>query len=105
MTVTSMIDSVKKAPAAVATVVAVVTVLAWFGFKVQFPGDRLDKHLMESDKAHAAIASRQDSAHAHDETMQALLEGMARGECIENPKEDLARQGLLSTCRRLGIER
>lgn len=34
---------------------------------------------------------------------EALLESLVRGECIENPRQDLARQGLLQKCINLGI--
>lgn len=105
MQLNSITDALKKAPVLVSTVVALLAILTWFGFKVQMPGDRLDKHVQDAERVHTELVTRQDSAHAHDEVMQELLEGMARGECIENPKEDLARQGLLTTCRKLGIDR
>ena len=36
---------------------------------------------------------------------QVLVEAIVRGECIENPIENLERQGLITKCRELGIER
>lgn len=100
---TEMFATVKKAPGFVAVVLACLAVLAWFGFRVQMPGERLESHLTASDSAHRAMEARFEAGHEHDEQMETLLQGMVRGECIENPRENLARQGLLPTCQKLGI--
>ena len=57
---------------------------------------------------HLVLETRIDStvkSVEHVEHVEDLLEGLLRGECLENPKENLARQGLLKKCEELGINR
>lgn len=100
----SAFETLKKAPVLVTVVAAILAIGAWFGFDVKMPGHRFQEHVTQSDSVHRDLNARHDSGHAHDAEMEKLLEGMVRGECLENPRENLARQGLLPTCQKLGIE-
>lgn len=102
MTLPSL-DIFKKLPVLVGTITAIIVVVGWFGGVIQLPGERFAKHEQESEAIHQHIFAELDSAHVDDKVYRDLLEGMVRGECIENPMENLARQGLLPTCRRLGV--
>lgn len=89
-------------------VVVIGGLIAYLGFQVQTPTQTLDKHLAQEEKTHAAFDIKLDSTAKgveHVEHVEELLEGMLRGECLENPKENLARQGLLKKCEELGILR
>jgi hypothetical protein len=89
-------------------VVLIGSVVAYFGFQVQTPSDTLGKHIAASEKEHAAINEKLDSVDTQSQHIihvEELLEAMLRGECLENPRENLARQGLLTKCKELGIER
>ncbi len=89
-------------------VVLIGSLVAYFGFQIQTPTDTLDKHISSEEKTHTAFEIKLDSVSKkgeHVEHVEELLEGMLRGECLENPRENLARQGLLTKCKELGIER
>tara|TARA_R110000868_G_scaffold110194_3_gene298812 strand:- start:79 stop:393 length:315 start_codon:yes stop_codon:yes gene_type:complete len=89
-------------------VVVIGGFIAYLGFQIQTPTQTLDKHLAQEEKTHTAFDIKLDSAAKsveHVEHVEELLEGMLRGECLENPKENLARQGLLKKCEELGIVR
>jgi hypothetical protein len=66
---------------------------------------RLATHEAISRVVHDSARQADDELHEHAETQEKLLEAIVRGECIENPKANLARQGLLNKCRQLGIDR
>jgi hypothetical protein len=101
--VTNPLETLKKAPALVAIILAIIAMVGWFGGVIKLPGERFADHETRSEEVHQAIFAELDSAHKDDRLHRELLEGLVRGECIENPIADLARQGLLPTCRRLGI--
>ncbi len=82
-------------------VVGLVIIFTSFGFNISSPGDRWDEH----DTTHTTISDTLAEIDTHLEEQQILIEAMVRGECIENPIEDLQRQGLITTCERLGIQR
>lgn len=67
--------------------------------------ERMDQHVTLSRAVHDSAQKVAAELHEHALDQEKLLEGMVRGECIENPKANLARQGLLVKCRALGIER
>lgn len=97
------LDTLKKAPVLVSIVAALLIIGAWFGFDVKMPGERFDRHVQQADSIHRALDTKFQDDHAHDEVIEQMIEGMVRGECIENPIENLARQGLIPACRKLGI--
>ena len=104
MTLPHGLHHLTKLPVLVSVVGALIVVFAWFGGALELPGERMERHRRQSDSVHAALTAQQASAHSHDENMNSLIEGMVRGECLENPRENLARQGLLPTCQKLGIQ-
>ena len=86
----------------------IIATVAYFGFQVETPTDALNKHVEQSAKLHLIIDTRLESAEKntlHLQYVETLLEGILRGECIENPRQNLARQGLLAKCKELGISR
>jgi hypothetical protein len=89
-------------------VLLIGSLVTYFGFQVQTPTETLDKHIATEEKAHTAFNVKLDSVGKqgeHISHIEELLEGMLRGECLENPRENLARQGLLTKCKELGIAR
>lgn len=88
-------------PAAAAAIYGMFT----FVDRIVKTPERLDAHVVEAKVVHDSARKYDDELHAHAEAQEKLLEGLVRGECIENPKADLARQGLLKKCRDLGIDR
>jgi len=90
---------------AVAVVAAIITI---FGFKLVTPTDTITEHITRSQQLHVEVQSKIDSTVKqveHIEHIEQLLEAILRGECLENPRENLARQGLLQKCKELGINR
>jgi hypothetical protein len=84
------------------------SLIAYLGFQIQTPTDTLDKHISSAEKTHITFEAKLDSANKqgeHVEHVESLLEGLLRGECLENPKENLVRQGLIKKCEELGIIR
>ena len=82
--------------------------IAYMGFNVESPTDKLDTYIIQSDKVHVVMEKKIDSVQKeveHVNHIENLLEGLLRGECLENPRENLARQGLLVKCKQLGIDR
>lgn len=93
-------------------VTAVAILLGAFGFRFSTPGDKWNEHDVQH-VAEEAIHIEQfekmditlkdiDARHLEQQT---LVEAIVRGECIENPVENLQRQGLIQKCSDLGIER
>ena len=84
------------------------SLIAYLGFQIQTPTDTLDKHISSEEKAHSTFEVKLDSVGRqgeHISHVEELLEGILRGECLENPRENLARQGLLKKCNELGIQK
>lgn len=84
---------------------AFAVILSALGFKIATPTAELD----EFKEVHAIEHTEIDSALLNiDRNMSQqmnLTEGLVRGECLENAYSKLARQGVLVTCKSLGIER
>ncbi len=91
--------------AVVGSIGALVVTATIFGFGIITPGERLDVFVEEHGIEHSIISDTLAELDDHLHDQQILIEAMVRGECIENPVEDLQRQGLITTCERLGIER
>jgi hypothetical protein len=92
-------------PAAVIASLAAVYGAFTFIKEIADTPERLEAHEATSRVVHDSAKRFDDELHAHAEAQEKLLEGLVRGECIENPKADLARQGLLRKCGDLGIVR
>lgn len=90
---------------------AVAVILGAAGWIIRISGvpERLDGHVSAETTYHKVSDSTTKGAigelHGHTTDLEKLMESLVRGECIENPKADLARQGLLAKCRQLGIQR
>lgn len=92
-------------PAVAVTVLTVLyTAIAWV-IRVGDVPAQLSQHQLAEKQYHDSASIRLREVDAHAESTQQMIEAVVRGECIENPREDLARQGLLKTCRALGIDR
>lgn len=102
-----------KAPAYIlGSLVALGILMTALGFGWSTPGSRWDVHDVQHVEEKVILDEhfgKMDTAMAemNDRHMeqQTLVESIVRGECIENPRENLERQGLISKCRELGIER
>lgn len=84
---------------------AIALVLTAFGFGLSTPGARLDEFVVDHGETHATINDTLAELDAHMHEQKELVEAIVRGECIENPVENLQLQGLISKCAELGIER
>jgi hypothetical protein len=90
-------------------VVAMLTVLV-LGFKfcgvdLLGPGDKLKRHEAYSQGYHRAIDSTRQHDQQDDVADRAVIEGLARGECLENPCRQLDAQKMIRYCVNLGYER
>lgn len=85
-------------------IMGAVMAIAWLVTLLN-TGKRLDGHVVQESVYHRLSDSALRELHGHATDNEKLLEALARGECIENPRADLARQGLLAKCRQLGIDR
>jgi hypothetical protein len=83
---------------------ALFTGAVWLLGFLQTP-KRLEIHMVTEKVYHDSSGKAVSELHSHAQDQERLLEALIRGECIENPKKDLARQGLLGKCRALGIDR
>lgn len=103
------LESISNKIIAIGGAVAIIaSTIAYFGFSMDTPREVLDKHVAKSEKEHVAMDVKIDSVSAKAENVshiEELLEGMLRGECLENPRDNLVRQGLIKKCEELGIER
>lgn len=104
-----MLEKISNKIIAIAGAIVVIGgFVAYMGFKIQTPAESLDKHIIQENVTHDIMDTKLDSVKGgieHLEHVELLLEGLLRGECLENPRENLARQGLLTKCKELGIER
>lgn len=104
-----MFEKVSNKIIAIGGAVAVIgTIIALFGFQIISPSESLSMHVQTDSVVHSAIQAQIDSteqATQHIEHIEMLLESILRGECLENPRDNLARQGLLAKCAELGIAR
>jgi hypothetical protein len=85
--------------------IGVVIVASAFGFSITGPGAVMAEYQEEHAVEHVVINDTLSDIDRHMVSQQILLEAVVRGECIENPKENLQRQGLIEKCSELGIER
>lgn len=74
---------------------AIGTFIAFFGFDLQSPATRLENHIQIEQTYHRSLDSLAKETDEH-------LEGLLRGECLENPEENLRRQGIYLKCKELG---
>lgn len=95
--------------AALGGAVAVILGAAGWILRISDVPAKLDGHVSAETTYHKVSDSTTKGAigelHGHTTDLEKLLESLVRGECIENPRADLARQGLLAKCRQLGIDR
>ena len=113
-----MADKIKitewiKVPAYVlGAITAIAVLMGALGFGWSTPGNKWSAHdvqhvaeeLIHSDNWASMDVALTQINDRHME-QQVLVEAIVRGECIENPRENLERQGLITKCRELGIER
>lgn len=90
----------------------IVTALVMLGFGFSSPADKWEDHDVQhvvEIEAQTQQFEKIDIALDNIDDMQmeqqTLVESIVRGECIENPIENLQRQGLIAKCEELGIER
>jgi len=86
----------------VGAAIALATIFAFWGSVLKTP-ERLDEHIQLEMRVHALLDSSVSEIDEHSEDAESLLNSLIRGECIENPRENLARQGLIVKCQELGI--
>lgn len=90
-------------------VIAAALLAVWGAFdwlkRIVGADQRLTVHIVAETVYHKRSDSAVKELGGHATDLERLLESMVRGECLENPRADLARQGLLAKCRQLGIER
>jgi hypothetical protein len=89
----------------VSTAVALGAIFAFLGIKLNTPAEQMNSHIVQEQTYHKIQADKSDSMNTHLEHTEELLEAMLRGECLENPRADLVRQGLIQKCKQLGIDR
>ena len=96
----------------VSCLVALGVLIAAFGFRVQSPAKQVElittqinQHIMDEQSFHVNQTNKLDSTTSHTEHVETLIESLLRGECLENPRENLVRQGLIKKCQELGINR
>ena len=95
-----------------AALTAVGVLMGALGFGWSTPGNKWSEHDVQhvaEELIHSDNWAEMDGAlsEINDRHMeqQVLVEAIVRGECIENPIENLERQGLINKCRELGIDR
>ena len=102
-----------KVPAYIlAAITAIGVLMGALGFGWSTPGNKWSEHtvvheveeLIHSDNWAEMETALIEINFRHGE-QQVLVEAIVRGECITNPLENLERQGLITKCRELGIER
>lgn len=84
---------------------AIGGVLVAFGFGLSTPGARFEEYKGDHGEVHVTIDTTLIEIDNHLHAQRELIEAIVRGECIENPVENLQRQGLITKCSELGIER
>ncbi len=83
-----------KASTIIGGFLLILGLIAYFGFNIVTPSDNISKIEVKINKLQETL----------DEQGK-LLEGITRSSCIEHPKVDLQRLGLIAACKELGIER
>ena len=85
---------------------AIVAIWGAFGWVDRLVGTdkRLQAHVAAEALYHKNADSTLRDLHSHITDQARWQEAQLRGECIENYRSDLARQGLIAKRRQLGIE-
>lgn len=83
-----------KASTIIGGFLLILGLIAYFGFNVVTPSENIEKLEFKINKLQETL-----------DDQGKLLEGITRSSCIEHPKEDLQRLGLMASCKELGIER
>jgi len=96
--------TVKEGLGLTALVLPALAAIAWLANLLSAP-EKLERHIVAESTYHAMRDTVMKELDNHAEDMESLVESVVRGECIENPARDLARQGLLRKCEALGIRR
>ena len=95
-----------KLPAfTVAGAAGLMIIAGVFGFSITSPGAAMEEFKTEHTVDHVIIDTALAEIDEHMHVQQELIESIVRGECIENPIENLQRQGLIAKCLELGITR
>lgn len=89
----------------VAAILAIGAILSWLGVDLTTAPLKLQRHIVAESTYHASREPKITELDRHAEANERLLEALVRGECLENPYADLARQGLIRTCDSLGVRR
>ena len=98
--------TVMKLPAlAVGGIGGLALMASAFGFSITGPGAVMEEYKTEHVVEHVIIDTALAEIDEHMHVQQELIESIVRGECIENPVENLQRQGLIAKCLELGITR
>jgi hypothetical protein len=83
-----------KASTIIGGFLLILGLVAYFGFNINTPSENIEKIEVKLNKLQETL----------DEQGK-LLEATVRSSCIEHPKEDLERLGMMKACKELGIER
>ena len=89
----------------VTAMIAIGSIIGYFGFSVESPIQKFEVHVVEERQYHDSASAVTHELDEHVEETQMLINSLVRGECLENKKENLVRQGLIVKCRELGVER
>lgn len=102
--------------------ISIAGILTFFGFSLKSPAEEINDtiaiHVVEEKGYHnfqlnndQLLSQMLDSLRQaigglsqHVEHLEKKQDAALRGECLENPREQLSLQGLINECRRLGIE-
>lgn len=79
--------------------------LSALGFGIKTPGATLNEYKAKHAAEHVVIDSAIISIDTNMSEQKDLIEALIIGECLNRKYTILARQGILDTCKNLGIER
>lgn len=97
-------DALAIPGAIVGAIVALWLMFTFLGDIITAP-KKLKEHMQSEQRVHIIVDSVVREIDDHSEDASQLLNSLIRGECIENPVQDLQRQGLIKKCTDLGIIR
>lgn len=112
-----LLSKVLTVPVMVVSFFTALAVAATFLFgDFDTPGEKMQSHIEKSAEIHEDIKKSEKEAHdslgkslieadKHLEDINASINAVLRGECLENPRENLVRQGLIQKCISLGVVR
>lgn len=104
-TLATIMATLKLPALAVGGVGGLALMASAFGFSIKGPGAVMAEFKVEHEVEHVIINDTLAEIDNHMHVQMELIESIVRGECIENPIENLQRQGLIAKCSELGIER